>query len=226
MECNVTPLVAARRCRCIAHRSRMLPKQRGVVLFFALIALVVMSLAAVALIRSVDTSTLIAGNLAFKQASVNAGDGGIDSAMTVLDGMQKAMDVNGIQVYPDIACPNCASIFNLDAPAKGYYSSILDGPVLTGVWDNDNSVLVSNDNGIEVRYIIQRICRTANTAADPGNCMFSSALVENGPQQVQRTNDVCKNGVCVGAGTTPQIRITSRVSGPNFTVSYIQAIVN
>ena len=38
--------------------------QRGVVLFFALIALVAMSLAAVALIRSVDTSTIIAGNLA------------------------------------------------------------------------------------------------------------------------------------------------------------------
>ena len=42
--------------------------QRGLVLFFALIALVAMSLAALALVRSVDTSTLISGNLAFRQA--------------------------------------------------------------------------------------------------------------------------------------------------------------
>ena len=44
-------------------------KQQGVVLFIALVALVVMSLAAVALIRSVDTNTLIGGNLSFKQAA-------------------------------------------------------------------------------------------------------------------------------------------------------------
>lgn len=56
-------------------------KQRGVVLFFALIALVAMSLAAVALIRSVDTSTLIAGNLAFKQATKNSAEAGIEAAI-------------------------------------------------------------------------------------------------------------------------------------------------
>ena len=44
-------------------------KQRGVVLFFALISLLAIMLAAVALIRSVDTSIMIAGNLAFKQAA-------------------------------------------------------------------------------------------------------------------------------------------------------------
>ena len=46
-------------------------KQRGVVLFIALIALVAMSLAAVALVRSVDTATIIAGNLAFKQSELS-----------------------------------------------------------------------------------------------------------------------------------------------------------
>lgn len=205
-------------------------KQHGVVLFFALIALVVMSLAAVALIRSVDTSTLIAGNLAFKQAAVNAGDSGIDSAVTALAGMQATVTANGIPPadQADAACPACLNPFNVDAPTQGYYSSI-GGPDLTNAntWVNANSMLVGTDNaGNEVRYIIERMCRTANSPSTPGNCMFSAALVQNGPQQVQRTNDVCENGICVPSGTTPQIRITSRVRGPNFTVSYIQAIVN
>ena len=46
--------------------------QRGVVLFIALIAMVVMSLAGVALIRSVDTTGSVAGNLAFREASTPA----------------------------------------------------------------------------------------------------------------------------------------------------------
>jgi Tfp pilus assembly protein PilX len=66
-------------------------RQRGVVLFFTLIALVVMSLAAVALIRSVDTSTMIAGNLAFKQSATTSGDGGIEAAVSWLAAQQQIL---------------------------------------------------------------------------------------------------------------------------------------
>jgi Tfp pilus assembly protein PilX len=44
--------------------------QRGVVLFIALIVMVVMSLAAIALMRAVDTTSAVIGNLAFRQASM------------------------------------------------------------------------------------------------------------------------------------------------------------
>jgi Tfp pilus assembly protein PilX len=40
--------------------------QQGVVLLMALIMLVALTLAGIALVRSVDTTNLIAGNLAFK----------------------------------------------------------------------------------------------------------------------------------------------------------------
>jgi Tfp pilus assembly protein PilX len=65
-------------------------KQRGVVLFFALISLLAIMLAAVALIRSVDTSTMIAGNLAFKQAATTSGDAGTEAAINWLTTMQAA----------------------------------------------------------------------------------------------------------------------------------------
>ena len=48
-------------------------RQRGVSLFFALVCLVAIMLAAVALVRSVDTSTLISGNLAFQQSATSSG---------------------------------------------------------------------------------------------------------------------------------------------------------
>ena len=57
-------------------------KQRGVVLFLTLVALLAMSLAAVALIRSVDTSTLIAGNLAFKQSAMSSANGAVELPIT------------------------------------------------------------------------------------------------------------------------------------------------
>ena len=58
--------------------------QRGVVLFIALIVLVAMSLAGIALMRSVDTNVLVAGNLAFRQTNTMYGDVGVEAASTTL----------------------------------------------------------------------------------------------------------------------------------------------
>ena len=46
--------------------------QEGVVLFIALIVLVAMSLAGVALMRSVDTALVVAGNFAFKKSAIRS----------------------------------------------------------------------------------------------------------------------------------------------------------
>ena len=91
-------------------------KQRGVVLFFTLIAMLAMMLAAVALIRSVDTSTLIAGNLAFKQAATTSGDAGIENAIVSLTATQTAN--NALNVLSDATHP-----FNITNAAAGYYSN-------------------------------------------------------------------------------------------------------
>ena len=55
-------------------------RQKGLVLFVALIALVAMSLAAAALVRSVDSGILAAGNLAFKQSAIMSAETGISDA--------------------------------------------------------------------------------------------------------------------------------------------------
>jgi len=54
----------------LTHRTR----EQGVILFVALIVLVAMSLAGIALMRSVDTSVLVAGNLAYRQGATSVAD--------------------------------------------------------------------------------------------------------------------------------------------------------
>jgi len=208
-------------------------RQRGVVLFFTLIALVVMSLAAVALIRSVDTSTLIAGNLAFRQSATSSGDTGIEAAVAWLALQQKNMNSAGQNVFND---PTASLAFNQSNAANaqaGYYSSV--GPVanLTNgnfAWTNANSVLVSSipdASGNSVRYIIERMCTTPNQPPVPpvqtnNYCLFGSPVVTLGDQSVVAADQVCQGAGCLNNAQSPQLRITAQVVGPKNTYSYVQ----
>ena len=58
--------------------------QRGVILLIALIMLVAMTLAGIGMMRSVDTGSVIAGNMAFKEATLSASDAGTNAAFNAL----------------------------------------------------------------------------------------------------------------------------------------------
>lgn len=202
-------------------------QQRGVVLFIALIALVVMSLAAVALIRSVDTNTLIAGNLALKQSALVASDRGVETALDWLEDQA-------------VAAVDDPSVFNDDNAAEGYYSTYLlpdldDPEVLKDedTWAESQTAFAAgtgisggteSESGNNIRYIIQRMCRvpepdTSELAAD---CLLGDAEVGTGSRGVK---DSTKAGAKVDAQPSPMYRITTRVTGPKNTFSYAQTFV-
>jgi Tfp pilus assembly protein PilX len=202
-------------------------KQRGVVLFFALIALLAMSLAAVALIRSVDTGTMIAGNLALKQSATTSSDTGVETAITWLSGISAAN--NGVDAYVIAAHP-----FNITDATNGYYASYDPAMSLTdGVaiqWDNDDSAAVDPDgaenpipdsSGNRTRFIIQRMCRTAGVMMKDANCLLSSTVNNNFGQNIQLAPEFFKPTLV----QAPQIRITTQTIGPRNTISYVQAFV-
>jgi len=85
--------------------------QRGVVLFIALIVMVAMSLAAIALMRSVDTTSAVIGNLAFRQASILPANYGIEDAAAGL--------------FYDVNPANIARIVDVrvDTPTENYYAT-------------------------------------------------------------------------------------------------------
>ncbi|MDO8291305.1 MAG: hypothetical protein Q7T29_00355 [Gallionella sp.] len=241
-QCRPMPVIAGVTPKLKLCVKQHAMKQRGVVLFFALIALVIMSLAAVALIRSVDTSTMIAGNLAFKQAATSSGDAGIETAIEWLTAAQLAMKNANKNVYKD-----ATHTFNNTNAAMGYYSNA--DPALSliadPVWDAIDPTITYTDSGgniktIEatdsssntIRFVIQRMCRIAYPANDArnipdiNNCLFSSAALDNSGKQIPLPQNVCQGSGCPSAGQTPQIRITVRITGPKNTVSYIQSFVN
>jgi len=198
-------------------------KQRGVVLFFALVSLLAIMLAAVALIRSVDTSTLIAGNLAFKQAATASGDAGTEAAIGWLAAVQAANP-------PGTVLMNLPTIhpFNVTNAASGYYSNT--DPALNlfadAAWNAITAIpAVTDSSGNTIQYIIQRTCRNGNVPIQNADCLFSGAIQDKNGQNIPLPQDVCDGPGCPVAGQTPMIRITSRVKGPRNTLSYIQAFV-
>lgn len=217
----------------IRHSLPLPRQQSGVVLFFALIALLAMSLAAVALIRSVDTSTVIAGNLSFKQAATNSSDAAVEAAITWLNATNVANAGKNVNM-------DATHAFNINAPALGYYSnlntsiSLTDG---TGIqWDNTDSCPVNananctgspatDSSGNSSRYIIQRLCNNANQPISTAMCLFSSAALTNNGFQVPLPQDICSGPGCPTSGQTPQIRITTQTRGPRNTLSYVQVFI-
>ena len=203
--------------------------QQGVVLFIALVALVVMSLAAVALIRSVDTNTKIAGNLSFKQSALISADRGVESAMTWLE---------------TTAAANLDSL-NASAVANGYYAIYgdLDLDTATAAINLDDTSVLKNDatwatysaqavgtnitNGKEddgqntINYIIERMCEKELAPANDVNnkCLFGESTPGGGSKGVKTAEEA---GAIVGSSASPIYRVTVRVTGPQNTRSYTQ----
>jgi len=192
-------------------------KQAGVVLFIALIALIVMSLAAVALIRSVDTNTMIAGNLSFKQSALISADSGVETAF----GWLKNQSVPNTDPNAD---PKADLNANLNA--QGYYATSADDAKTLA--DSSNAKLASGSNinagldssGNTIKYIIQRMCKNTG-AADTSHCLYGPA----GEDENSKSNCDLSNP-CLGEPTGGLLyRITTKVTGPKNTVSYSQAFV-
>lgn len=220
-------VVAPSRADAAGPRAR---RQRGATLFFTLIALLAMSLAAVALIRSVDTGTIIAGNLSFRQASTLSADAGVESARDWLTATHLASAGAGLNVMNNTPAVHP---FNVDAPASGYYSSANPNLSLTdpsqplhiGWTDADSVALPDDGSGYTVRYVIQRMCRDANQPTQNTACLYGNVDEDLAQQNIPYTPDMCEGSACPVQGQSPMLRITARSSGPRNSLSYVQVFV-
>lgn len=187
--------------------------QEGLVLFIALIVLVAMSLAGVSLMRAVDTGTVVAGNMAFKQAAIMVADRGTQNAVQWLQNN------------------SAGAVLQTTNTGAGYFSS---RPVVEPNWFDpaswSESVAVNGGapdaSGNVVRYVIHRMCTQPDTAYNGMN-----GGVANECALFYAASAAASGGsMAVGAPQfigSPQIyyRITTRVEGPRDTVSVIQTSV-
>lgn len=210
--------------KLINHQDFSKNKQTGVVLFLALIALVVMSLAAVALIRSVDTNSMIAGNLAFKQTAAISSSYGVESMVDTLGPMPLAYG-------------------NASDPAKGYYAlcsnfdiGITDrcngnNLIADASWDPGVRSSLATGTGITagrdaygntIQYIVERMCHQVG-APTKASCLQAGGDLDNSSKNV--LNEPVAGGPKT-AEELPLYRVTVRIVGPKNTVSYVQAFIS
>ena len=194
------------------HRLHRQPKrQSGMSLFIALIALVAMTLAAIGLMRSVDTTNLIAGNIAFKQSATIQGDTGVETAIQWLSGNVGALTVNN----PTNAGNGYFATKNdpTDNNWPAYFDTLRTaGTVAT--------LGVDADTGNTVSYVIHRMCAaTGDPALAATGCVTATTTAPDcschGPN--------CQPMPCTGLQV--YYRITARIDGPRNTTSYIQSLV-
>jgi type IV pilus assembly protein PilX len=184
-------------------RAPALPgRQRGITLIIALIALVALTMAGVALVRSVDTGNVIAGNFAFRQASMQATDTGVETAFTQLQTIANAADTAIANQYYPVMQP-------LDA----------NGVPTTVTWSSVPSTTLGSNNEYTVRYVIERMC--TGTSGVVITDVVTNCVVDQG--QVSGSQ---KSGAPVfsSAGAV-NYRVTVRVEGPRNTVAMSQAIL-
>jgi Tfp pilus assembly protein PilX len=188
--------------------------QQGVVLFIALIVLVAMTLAGIALVRSVDTTNVIAGNLAFQQSATNAGDIGAENAITWLE----TQNVTRSNLYTNnlesgyAAFRNDTSGFSWDALTGGSNAIV---PRALGV----------DGAGNNVSYIIQRLCVQQGDPYDTNPSTNPQCVVPPPVASNNLGNSQTAGTVTLLNSNQQYYRITARIEGPRNTLSYTQLII-
>lgn len=201
--------------------SRHFASERGFIMVLTLVILIAMSLLGIALVRSVDTSTLIATNLGFKQSALMSGDRGTEAAIAWLQA-------------------NKASLIN-DVPAAGYYATEQAGTDFTGKltsastaddvnWTGASAatrrafvVAGADVAGNQVAYIIHRMCDQPGSYAAGGTiqCATSSSVVTTGASQ----GSSAYGSYAITGKAMIYYRITTRTQGLRNAESFTQAQV-
>ena len=190
-------------------------RERGVVLFIVLIVLVAMMLASAGLMRAVDTSTVIAGNFAFKQATVQAVDAGIEAAYN--------------STFLRYSTPRPATGLSASATTVNhqYFATMRvlggDGTPIGVTWASAPAVDLRGTNGNLVQYVVERMCSPTGAGAEPDSDvdLVSFCVTEPGDAPP------CVRAPCAPWSSAQKVnyRVTIRVAGPRNTVTMAQTVI-
>lgn len=174
-------------------------RQRGVALPVMLIMLVVLLVSSIYLLRSSNSTTLTAANLAYDAQLVRAADYGLHT---------------GFQWLSETAAANKPALDN-HAPSQGYRANLNTRLTVRSNEYWDGSREVTDPAGNKIRYVIHRLCRLAIDHSNPLNaCVQTSANTSNLGNTVGVGNSLVTNAPLYAG--VPQIHyvITARIDGP------------
>ncbi len=208
-----TPLKA-----CMRPTSSRRGRQRGVTMLFGLIALAIMMIGAAAMVRSMNTSMMMAGNLGFKRDLTNQAERATATVMTLMN--SGALNTEAARQSAAVARNYSARI--LPTNAQGVPTALVDDGTFGVVGAVANDIAVP-DQGVVLRYLIDRLCVNVGVA-DGSHCTMSDpgSPVGGSAAETLRADDSSANG---GGGVLPRqtvYRLSIRVSGPRNTQAYFQ----
>lgn len=220
---------------CHRRLRRLAPAgtQGGLVLLVSLVLLVVMALASVALMRSVATANIIAGNLAFQQAATTSADQATELAIAWLEansGQAAGVTVAGGNGAVAQACATGKTVLACNQDSLGYIATRQD-PTNAQSWSDLWAALATAGHrpvsinqgeadhaGNTMSYFIQRMCSAEGDASIEKGCTVSPASTDTGTKGVVGLDSKLEGPSQV------YYRITVKVEGPRNTVSFTQAM--
>ncbi len=186
---------------------RALPhREQGVVLIGTLLALVLLLLAAFAMVKLSDTSTMLAGNLAFQRDLTNQAERAFVKARSALvsGGLSAETARNANQLALNYSASRLATSAN-GIPQVLISDSAYAAFGLTAA--------ELGDNGVTVRYVIDRLCLAAGEFSD-ASCEVTTSDTDKGGSSSARKP---------GAEKRPVYRVSVRVTGPRSTQAFFQS---
>jgi len=193
-------------------------RQRGVVVFIALLVMVALALAGIALIRSTDTTTTVSGNLVLKQAATSAVDRGVERAIYTLWEVVPAPDRtahNSAQNYYACVRGTAGGCLAAGSAIPKIPDLLLSASGCAGA-GLAAGLIANDDAGNKSCFVIERMCLNAGSAVG-SNCNLSTASFGADPGTVHYTGLVRPGDAFY--------RVTVRVEGPRNTVTYAQAML-
>jgi Tfp pilus assembly protein PilX len=171
-------------------------RQRGVVLIFTLIIMLILTIGAVALMRSLNTSLYGAGNLAFRRDLMNQGELAVANVIAEF----KTGDLStSASTLGNVPADNYSAV--MLTPNSQDVPTVLLGASLGTVGTHADLIGATPD--VTIRYVIDRMCSATGTPTG-AFCLQSTS---------SPTGGTSGNTAVVKPPTATVYRLTMRVSG-------------
>jgi type IV pilus assembly protein PilX len=183
-------------------------RQRGVVLIFTLIILLILTIGAVALMRSMNTSLVSAGNLAFRRDLANQGEQAVSKVIAEFS--TGGILAGSTTTQANIPGSNYSAKM-LVTNLQGVPNALLDSDLaFTGAWTAGDITGATSD--VIIRYVIDRLCDGPGAPLNT-HCVQSSAS--------SPTRDTLDPGALAPPSATVY-RLSVRITGPRSTQVFLQ----
>ena len=197
-------------------------QQSGMVMLFALIALVIMLVGSIAVMRSLNVSLFNVGNIAFKRDMSNQAERVLN---LVLSDMQGTGDLATSADRANHDAGNNYRASMLATNEQGIPTALLASDEDFAAYGSVANDIDVSDQKISIRYVVDRLCDGVGEDAVLGSthCVLSEVSTPVGGNYTKFTSAETSSGGNKGA-VPPQVvyRVSIRVTGPRNTLSFFQ----